>query len=311
MNTNKNWFALKITVDAKASEAIEFGLNELNALGTEINNLGVKPQETLSVIGYFNEPPTDEMVRAELNEALRIYGFSPDAISQTDWRRIGNVDWLFEWKKHWKATETEKFIIAPTWEVVENADKILVRIEPSMAFGTGTHQSTKLCLRAIEKHYKGAMSFLDVGTGTGILAIAANMFGTQDSEPRVEDSDSATFNSENRTINSFWACDTDAHSIEIAKQNAELNEIEGINFFVGSISKETPSFDFVCANITVDVIIPILPLLIEKAEKVLVLSGILKEQESLMTEELNKFQISNLKIETDGEWISVVVVNGE
>jgi ribosomal protein L11 methyltransferase len=307
MNTDKNWFALEITVDAKASEAVEFGLNELGALGTEINNLGVKPQETLSVIGYFNEPPPDQTVRAELDEALRIYGFSPDAIRQTDWRRVGNVDWLFEWKKHWKPTETEKFIVAPTWETVENPDKILVFIEPGMAFGTGTHQTTKLCLRAIEKHYKNAMSFLDVGTGTGILAIAASKFGTQDSERSVEDFDLANLNSETQTLNSFWACDTDVNSIEIAKQNAELNDINEINFFVGSISEETPRFDFVCANITVDVITPILRLLIEKAEKVLVLSGILKEQESLVTEELNKFQISNLEIETDGEWISITV----
>ena len=169
----KTWFALEITVDAKASEAVEFALNELDTLGTEINNLGVKQAETLSVIGYFNELPNDETVRAELNEALRIYGFAPDAIHKTDWRKIGNVDWLFEWKKHWKPTETAKFIIAPTWENVGNTDKIVVRIEPSMAFGTGTHETTRLCLKAIEENYTPGMSFFDVGTGTGILAIAA------------------------------------------------------------------------------------------------------------------------------------------
>jgi len=303
----KTWFALEITIDAKASEAVEFALNELDALGTEINNLGVKPQETLSVIGYFNEPPTDETVRAELVEALRIYGFTPDAIRKTDWRRIGNVDWLFEWKKHWKPTETEKFIIAPTWENVTGTEKIIVRIEPSMAFGTGTHETTKLCLRAIEKNYESGMSFLDVGTGTGILAIAANKFKVQSSKFKVTEFESPTLNFEPETLNLFLAYDTDANSIEIAKQNAELNDVGGINFHVGSISEETPAFDFVCANITIDVIVPILPLLIEKAEKILVLSGILKEQESQIVGELSKFQISNFKIETDGEWISLVV----
>ncbi len=75
MNTEKSWFALKITVAAEASEAVEFALNELDALGTEINNLGVKQAETLSVVGYFNEMPSDETVQIQLVEALRIYGF--------------------------------------------------------------------------------------------------------------------------------------------------------------------------------------------------------------------------------------------
>ena len=300
MNMEENWFALEISVDAKASEAIEFGLNELGALGTEINNLGVKPQEILCVIGYFNELPTEETARAELNEALRIYGYAPDAIGKIEWRRIGKVDWLFEWKKHWKPTETEKFIIAPTWENVSGTEKIIVRIEPSMAFGTGTHETTKLCLRAIEKNYVGGMSFLDVGTGTGILAIAAAQYGTRAAENGVAESVSPV-------SHSFCGYDTDANSIEIARENAELNSVAGINFFVGSISDQTPSFDFVCANITVDVIQPILPLLIEKTKKILVLSGILTEQEKLIVSELSKFQISNFKIETDGEWISVTV----
>nr|MDQ3042870.1 50S ribosomal protein L11 methyltransferase [Acidobacteriota bacterium] len=135
MNTEKTWFALEIMVDAKASEAVEFALNELDALGTEINNLGVKQSENLTVIGYFNELPDSAKIEAELIEALRIYGLSPETIRQTDQRVIENVDWLFEWKKHWKPTVTEKFIIAPTWETIENTDKIVIRIEPSMAFG--------------------------------------------------------------------------------------------------------------------------------------------------------------------------------
>jgi len=283
------WFALEVTASAEASEAVEFALNELNALGTEINNLGKKTAETLTIIGYFNEKFANQIMQKQLLEAVQIYGFSTDAIKKTEWREVENQDWLAEWKKHWKPTETNKFIIAPTWETVENTDKIVIRIEPSMAFGTGTHETTKLCLKAIEETYDGAMSFLDVGTGTGILAIAASKFQAPSSKSQVV------------------GCDTDEDSIKIAKENADLNETENIEFYVGSISEETDSFDFVCANLTADVILPILPLLVEKSKKILVLSGILKEQEKLITGELEKFRISNFKIETDGEWISVLV----
>ncbi|MCY7375317.1 MAG: 50S ribosomal protein L11 methyltransferase, partial [Pyrinomonadaceae bacterium] len=109
------------------------------------------------------------------------------------------------------------------------------------------------------------------------------------------------------TLHSFTACDTDANSVKIAEENAELNEVDGINFFVGSISNETPEADFVCANLTPDVIVPILPLLLAKAKKFLILSVILKEQTKMITDELNKLQNSDFKIETDGEWLSVTI----
>lgn len=293
MNTEQFWFAIEITADSEAAEAIEFGLNELDALGTEINNLGVRqPTETLVVNGYFPKMPEDEIVRQTLNEALRIYDFAPEAIRAIGSRRIGNVDWLYEWKKHWKPTETAKFIVAPSWENVENTEKIVVRIEPNMAFGTGTHETTRLCLKAIEENYESGMSFLDVGTGTGILSIAAAKLNAA---PEIS----------NRN---FLAYDTDLDSIGIAKENAELNQVGNkIDFRVGSISEEIASFDFVCANITIDVITPILPLLIARSKKILVLSGILKEQESLIESELKKLRIEDFRVENQGEWISVAV----
>jgi ribosomal protein L11 methyltransferase len=293
MNTDKKWFSLKITTDARASEAIEFALNELEALGTEIDNLGKNPlPEKLEIVGYFNEKPDADFLQNQLDEALRIYGFEESAIEKQEWQEVENRDWLAEWKKGWKPTETAKFIIAPMWETIESDEKIVIRIEPSMAFGTGTHETTRLCLQAIEETYQGE-SFLDVGTGTGILAMAAAKIQTKSEKEK----------------NKILACDTDKDSIKIAEENAEINETDEIEFYVGSITEETPNFDYVCANLTADVIIPILPLLVEKSNKTLVLSGILKEQEELVVSELRKFNIKNEEIKTDGEWISVTINN--
>ena len=291
---NQNWFALDIAVESNAAEAVEFALNELDALGTEINNLGKKTEKNLIVTGYFNELPADESVRAQLAEALRIYGFSLSAIDKIDSRRVENLDWLYEWKKHWKPTITEKFIVAPPWENIENTDKITICIEPNMAFGTGTHETTRLCLKAIEENYSSGETFYDVGTGTGILAIAVAKLIINSSK--------------NNSQTLIKACDTDEDSIKIARENAETNDVgEMISFTAKTISENDSESDFVCANLTADVIIPLLPLLIEKTKRVLVLSGILKEQEELITAELRKFNVEQAKIETSGEWISVTV----
>lgn len=291
------WFALDITVASEASEAVEFALNELDALGTEINNLGKdKPQEILCVAGYFNERIENAILLEKLNQSLRIHNFSGDALKKFEWREVEDTDWLAEWKKHWKPTETDKFIIAPNWEKVENTEKIVIYIEPNMAFGTGTHETTKLCLRAIGENFQSEMSFFDVGTGTGILAIAANKLRTRNPK------------SETRSLKpKIVGCDTDTDSIKIAKENAAYNNISDIEFYIGSISAETAEFDFVCANLTADVILPILELLVKKTRKILVLSGLLEKQQSSIAEKLDELKISDFKIQVDGEWISVVI----
>lgn len=287
-NEQKFWYVIDVTAQPEAAEAIEFAMNELDALGTEINNLRKKQDEPIRVSGYFDNEPDEENLRLQINEALRIYDFEPEAVSLIEWRRLGDVDWLYNWKQHWKPTETGRFIVSPTWETPDDADKIIVYIDPNMAFGTGTHETTRLCLLAIEANYKNGMTLLDVGTGTGILAIGARKFA-DDKTPR------------------FVGCDTDENSIVIAKENAELNGIGNIEFYAGSIDETTANADFVLANLTIDVITPLLPLLLGKFNKVLILSGILQEQENVIIEELQKFGIENPEINHSGEWISVTI----
>ncbi|MBK6722290.1 MAG: 50S ribosomal protein L11 methyltransferase [Acidobacteria bacterium] len=284
----RNWYAVDILAEYEASEAIESAFNELGALGTEIDGLRKKKDEPLMVTGFFDEVLDDETIRSSVDDSLAIYGFANDAVKNIAHRTVEETDWLAEWKKHWRPTTIGKFIIAPPWSEVDDPERIVIRVEPNMAFGTGTHETTQLCLKAISERYDASMSVLDVGTGTGILAIAtAKLGGTN-----------------------ILACDTDLDSVKIARENAVLNDVgEEIEFFDGSIDAATPQFDFVCANLTIDVIVPILDLLLAKAKHTLLLSGILSEQEPQIREALQKFDISDsrFEIERSGEWISVIV----
>lgn len=285
-NAVNEWFAVDVTCEPNTTEAIEFAFNELGALGTEIDSLRKAAGQPLLVSGYFESLPDAVDLDASIAEALRIYGFSPDKVKTVATRMVEQADWLAEWKRHWKPTEVGKFVVTPPWETVEDSDKIIISIEPNMAFGTGTHETTQLCLNAIGEIYRPEQSFLDVGTGTGILAIAAAKLGGKD----------------------ILACDTDVDSVMIARENAVLNGVgERIDFSERSIDEQTPLFDLVCANLTADVILPLLDLLIEKTRVALLLSGILATQESLVVGGLTERSASNFEIERAGEWISILV----
>ena len=315
----ETWYSISVTVAPEASEAIEYAFNSLEALGTEINHLKKKSTDGVTVIGYFNDPPDEDTFQDELLYALRTYGLSDESVSMVERSQIDNADWLAEWKKHWKPTVVGSFVIAPPWSEVDEADKIVIRIEPNMAFGTGTHETTQLCLAAIEKYYRPGESFLDVGTGTGILAVAAAKlnFRSESSnlkhKSRMPSPDSKsqvsvpTFKSQISNLK-LAACDTDVDSIAIAKGNAEMNDVgRAIEFSVGSISEQTSPADFVCANLTLEVIIPILPLLIEKASKTLVLSGILVEQRSDIGKALADLGVTDSEVNIAGEWLSICI----
>jgi ribosomal protein L11 methyltransferase len=224
--------------------------------------------------------------------ALRTYGLGENAIRNIERREVVNEDWLSEWKKHWKPTAVAGFIISPPWEEPDDAEKIVIFIEPNMAFGTGTHETTQLCLAAIDKNYNAGESFLDIGTGTGILSIAAAKLNAAKGRSDVE----------------MYACDTDRDSIVIAIENAKLNGVaDAIDFHLGPVTEATPRFDFVCANLTLDVILPNLEMILSKSRRMLILSGILSVQETEMIAELERRGLSGMVVERAGEWISVTV----
>jgi ribosomal protein L11 methyltransferase len=280
------WQALDLITACEAREAVEYALMEAGALGTETAEA---ENDFLRVSAYFDQVPDRERVRAELADALRIYELPSSAVREMTVRDVADQDWLGEWKKSWQPVEVGKrFIIAPPWaEILEDHNRIVIRIEPGMAFGTGTHETTRLCLVAIEKYFAGG-SFLDVGTGTGILAIAAaKMFPNAHVE----------------------AYDTDADAIAIASENARLNGVaEKITFRVGTVEETTASADLVCANLTTDVIGAMLPSLISVTCGQLVLSGILDTQlEALQARMLECGMSEPCETMQDGEWIALVI----
>jgi len=293
----KHWFAVDVQVEAQAVEPVEYAFNTLDALGTEIDHLRKSAYDSVTVTAYFDELPSDADLEAAFRTALLIFSVDNSAVRSLSTREVADEDWLAEWKRHWKPAEIGRFVVAPPWAVVEETDKIVIRIEPNMAFGTGTHETTQLCLKAIGEIYQPRQSFLDVGTGTGILAIAAAKLTTKNIA-NLTDSFGA----------GITGYDTDADSVNIAIENAAANHVgDTIEFFHGPIDYNTPPFDFVCANLTVDVIVPLLPLLLAKTESILLLSGILVEQKAEIASALSKSQISNFKVETAGEWIAVLV----
>lgn len=285
MSTAKaQWYALDVDIEPQAVEAVEYALIEAGASGTE---RGGDFEDKVRIIGYFEGVLGRERIRNDLFEALRIYELPSSSVRDMNVREVEQRDWLEEWKKNWQPVEVGRFIVAPPWSEIDNApDRCVIRIEPGMAFGTGTHETTRLCLAAMQSYFEGG-SFLDVGTGTGILAIAAASCA-----PGVH----------------VEAFDTDADAIEIARENAIANGVaDRINFHAGSIDEQTSSADFICANLTAEAIAKLLPTLVALSCGRLVLSGILETQIDGLIEQLAQLAITDVEIMRDGEWVAIIV----
>ena len=306
------WYAVDLIVCAEAEEATHYALLEAGALGTETKMPDacsgqadeVEPHcAHVAVSGYFDHKPEQETVRHQLDWSWKIHGLplrpektpdphrppAPNLLYGWQEREIEPHDWLGEWKKNWQPVEVgARFVVAPPWgEVEDRPGRIVIRIEPGMAFGTGTHETTRLCLAALEKYFAGG-SLFDVGTGTGILAIAAAKL---DARARVE------------------ACDTDAEAVEIARENARLNGVAEaqITFRAGTVEEAGASFDCVCANLTADVILPLLPALVGATCGRLILSGILDTQADAVRARLAELGASETETLRDGEWVAIIV----
>lgn len=281
------WFAVSAAVPPEYVEAAEEAFNELDALGTEVDLLTKSDEAARTVTAYFSEPPDESSVLDAILTAasIRELPAPPGLIVRQN--EVIQQDWLAEWKKYWRPVRIGRFVIAAPWHEVEDLDgEFVIRIEPNMAFGTGTHETTQLCLAAIDAHFRPGWSCLDVGTGTGILAMAAAMIS--DTGERIA------------------GIDNDPDAVLIARDNAAMNGLGSrIELSTGTLEDILGIFDLISANLTADVILPILPKLIERADKLLVLSGILAEQREMIAAALPAG--TSHSITEAGEWIAIII----
>jgi len=211
---------------------------------------------------------------------------------------VNEEDWAESWKEFFHVTKiTENIIVKPAWrDYKKENNEIIIELDPGMAFGTGTHPTTALCIQMIEKYLEPDHSFLDVGTGSGILMIAAAKLGA----------------------NNLLGIDNDELAVKIAKENLIKNNIDRDKFEVSlntlddlQSPGDESEFDIVCANILAHVIIDIMSLIKSRLciGGVAILSGIVKEQEKLVLQSVQENKLKHINTEYQEDWVAIVVKN--
>ncbi len=196
-----------------------------------------------------------------------------------------NDDWVSAYQQSITPVEVEPFYIHPTW-CDAKAGAVNIAIDPALAFGTGHHPTTASCLEAIGLHVKPNDKVIDVGCGSGILAIAAAKLGAE-----------------------VDACDTDPMSVANTKLNAELNEVALHHVWEGSALMSSERYDVVVANIVADVLIMIHQDLkkVLNADGIMILSGILDKYEAKVIEKYSDF--ATIERIVQDEWVTLILSN--
>lgn len=206
---------------------------------------------------------------------------------------IQNVDWATNWKQYYRPQRIGKHcIVYPSWDTptnVKDSDH-LIRLDPGQAFGTGQHETTRLCIELMEDLDISGWKVADVGCGSGILSIAAAMYGAE----------------------KIHACDIDGVAVETAQENARVNSVDAsIDFKTGSVAaiKSAASYDLVFANIIAEVLIDIGEELrsVMRPGGRMIWSGVIQEQMANVESCIADLGLKVLKIKCDGEWASYLL----
>lgn len=263
------WQSVRITVEAARAEALSDALIESGALSVSLEDANADSVDETPIFGEPGMPDAglwDRCVvvalldeRANVETILReaaleagldaLPGHQIEAVAEQDWVRLtqSQFDTIPISPRLW---------IVPTWHEAPDASALNIRLDPGLAFGTGSHPTTKLCLQWLDENIRGGESVLDYGCGSGILAIAARKLGA----------------------GSAWGVDIDPQAVQTARENAVMNAVN-IDYFVAENAPSTQA-DIVVANILTNPLKALAPLLsaLVKPKGNIVLSGILEQQ---------------------------------
>lgn len=287
-----NWAQITITTSEDASEAVGNYLFELGTHGVELKD---SSNNTTSLTAYF---PLDDRIDARVKKInaflteLPKWGIQPNP-AKIDLKRIASEEWAEAWKSDYHPQKIgNRFLVAPTWyDIPPESTDIHIRLDPGMAFGTGYHPTTRLSLRMLEQTLKPNQYVVDIGTGSGILTIAAVKLGARQVD----------------------AIELDETAIPIANTNFKINHIrEQTTLSHGDgLSAVNRKYDLIIGNILTKVILPIIPYCPArmKPNGHVIFSGILESEQDVILEVLTENGMECIHVmhesEDDVEWVAI------
>lgn len=291
------YYELSIKVNPEISDVVsELCFENLPCEGVILAEEAYKDLELISstegTLKVFLTQNADvESFLKEQREILKSRGFSDEALGSWEFSLVEkeDQDWSKKWKEKWDVTHvSDKITVVPDWIEYspKSSDEVIITLEPGCAFGTGTHSTTQLCMKMIEKYMPCGARVADIGTGSGILAICAAKFG-------------ASY---------VYGCDNDDTVIDVARENAAKNAVK-CDFDLNTADKITQKFDFVLANILHNVLAEIMPDLknIMNSGALLVLSGILDEKKQVVLDSIKKCDLILVEEVHLNQWTAFVV----
>lgn len=305
------WIEVKVVTDPDALEPVSgifYGLDVKGVAIEDPNDIVSREQGPLTwdfadinileygdkaavVKGYFSEEENIEeiiqYIKDKLDE-LKAFGINTEPALVIS-KKIYEEDWANNWKKYYKPTKIgENIVIKPLWEKYEASEgEIILELDPGMAFGTGTHETTRMCIEALEKYVSPETTVFDIGTGSGILAIAAAKLGAK------------------RIV----GVDLDPVAVSAAKENVGYNAVPQIEILYGNLMDVVEGkAEVVVANIIADIII----FLAGDVKNFLVpggffiVSGIIKDRKEDVKNKLSEHNFEIVEINTQGEWVCII-----
>ena len=284
---------LSVEVDAESTEPICEAFRRYGCERIVVEQLGPATDETrLMVRAYAPNDDTQAKLRADMEVVVRLLGLVRP-VGPLESRLLQEEDWAKAWRKQFTIQHVgRRVVVCPSWLTYQPADdEIVVNLDPGMAFGTGVHPTTRMCLEALDALVESGMSVLDVGTGSGILAIAASKLGAV----RVT------------------ALDVDPVAVKVARENVEANGGRAlVEVAEGTIRHDPqnpgPEWDIIVANITLNPIVGLASHIVNSLAGggVAVLSGLLEDQGPAVEEAFDSCGASLKSRATKDDWLTLV-----